>query len=378
VTQIIRIGVDTSKNVFVLHGVDCAEQPVLRKRLRRKQLLEFFAKLPPTKVGLEACGAAHYWARELQELGHEVVLLPPQYVKAYVKRNKNDAADAEAICEAMSRPTMRFVPVKTADQQAALMLAGSREALIRRRTQLGNMIRGYAAEFGVTAAKGLYNIKPLLDRITADPKVPELAKELFATCAEEYARLQTDLRKLEAQLMAWHKRNEASRRLAEIPGVGPIGASLTVMKLADPGAFSCGRDFSAWIGLTPKDHSTAGKTRLGVITRAGDDSLRSVLVAGATSVIQQVRKGRGHPSSWLLALLRRKPPKLAAIALANKNARVVWKLLVSGQRYDPARVIARDHHDRASARCVAARCAAPRRASRSPNPPTGAVAMTTV
>jgi transposase len=338
VTKIIRIGVDTSKSVFVLHGVDSAERPVLRRKLRRGQFLEFFAKLEPTKVGLEACGAAHHWARELQKLGHEVVLLPPQYVKPYVKRNKNDAADAEAICEAMSRPSMRFVPVKTAEQQAALMLAGTREALIRRRTQLTNTIRGYAAEFGLTAAKGLDKIEPLLVRIAADDRLPELAQELFAEYGREYARLQRQVQKIEAQQLAWHKGNEASRRIAEVPAVGPIGASLTVMKVPDPKAFRCGRDFAAWIGLTPKDHSTAGKTRLGVITRAGDETLRSVLVAGATSLIQQVRKGRGHPSPWLLELVRRKPPKLAAVALANKNARIIWKLLVSGERYNPTRI----------------------------------------
>jgi transposase len=337
VTKIIRIGVDTSKNIFVLHGVDSAERPVLRKKLRRRQFLEFFATLEPTKVGLEACGAAHYWARELQKLGHEVVLLRPQYVKPYVKRNKNDAADAEAICEAMSRPTMRFVPVKTAGQQAALMLAGTREALIRRRTQLTNTIRGYAAEFGLSAAKGLDKIEPLLARIAADDGLPELAQELFAEYGQEYARLQRQLQKIEAKQLAWHKGNEASRRIAEVPAIGPIGASLTVMKVPDPHAFRCGRDFAAWVGLTPKDHSTAGKTRLGVITRAGDETLRSVLVAGATSLIQQVRKGRGHPSPWLLQLVRRKPPKLAAIALANKNARIIWKLLVSGERYNPTR-----------------------------------------
>jgi len=260
------------------------------------------------------------------------------------------------------------------------MLAGSREALIRRRTQLSNMIRGYAAEFGLTAAKGLHKIEPLLERITADPEVPELAKELFATHAKEYARLKVELEKIEAKLMAWHKRNEASRRLAEIPGVGPIGASLTVMKVADPGAFGCGRDFSAWIGLTPKDHSTAGKTRLGVITRAGDESLRSLLVAGATSVIQQVRKGRGHPSPWLLALLQRKPPKLAAIALANKNARIIWKLMVSGKRYEPAGAVARGDNDRASGRRSAARCGAPRSVahSRPKGSAIGTVAMTNV
>jgi transposase len=274
-SKIIRIGVDTSKSVFVLHGVDAAEQPVLRRTLRRGQVLEFFRELEPTKIGMEACGGAHYWARELRALGHEVVLLPPQYVKPYVKRNKNDDADAEAICEAMSRPTMRFVPVKTTDQQAALMLAGTRDALIRRRTQLTNMIRGYAAEFGLSAAKGLYKIEPLLGRIAADATVPRLAKELFAIHAKEYTRLRVEIQKIEAKLMAWHKDNELSRRLVEVPGIGPIGASLTAMKVTDPLAFRCGRGLSAWIGLTPKDHSTAGKTCLGVITRAGDEALRS-------------------------------------------------------------------------------------------------------
>jgi len=328
---------DTSKSVFVLHGVDAAEKPVLRKKLRRGQVLEFFAKLEPMKIGLEACGAAHYWARELRALGHEVVLLPPQYVKPYVKRNKNDAADAEAICEAMSRPTMRFVPVKTVEQQAALMLTGTRDALIRRRTQLTNMIRGYAAEFGLSAAKGIDKIEPLLKRIATDATLPALAKELFASQSREYQRLKGEIAKIEAKLMAWHKHNELSRRLVEVPGIGPIGASLVAMKVTDPQAFGSGRDFAAWIGLTPKDHSTAGKTRLGVITRAGDDALRRVLVVGATAVIQQARRGKAQqPSPWLADLLKRKPPKLAAVALANKNARIIWKLMVSGERYDGA------------------------------------------
>ena len=332
--DIIRIGMDTSKSVFVLHGVDAAEKPVLRKKLRRGQVIEFFAKLEPTKIGLEACGAAHYWARELAALGHEVILLPPQYVKPYVKRGKNDAADAQAICEAMSRPTMRFVPVKTTEQQAALMLAGTRDALIRRRTQLTNTIRGYAAEFGLTAAKGLDKIEPLLARIAAG-ELPRLAKELFFAYGKDYAQLKVQLAKIETKLLAWHKHNELSRRLVEIPGIGPIGASLTAMKVTNPHAFRSGRDFSAWIGLTPQDHSTAGKTRLGVITRAGDETLRSVMVVGATAVIKQVLRGKGPSSPWLVALLKRKPPKLAAVALANKNARIVWKLMVSGERYNP-------------------------------------------
>ena len=336
--QIIRIGMDTSKHIFQLHGVDSAERPVLRRKLRRNQVLAFFAELPPTVVGMEACGAAHYWARELRKLGHEVRLMAPQHVKAYVKRNKNDGRDAEGLCEAMSRPTMQFVPVKTEQQQAALMLAGVREQLIARRTQLSNAIRGYAAEFGLTAAKGLDKIAPLLALIAQDQTVPAMARELFALQGKDYARLQIEIKTIEAKLMAWHRANATSRRLAKIPGVGPIGATALVMKTPDPHAFPSGRHFAAWLGLTPKDHSTAGKTRLGKITRAGDERLRSVLVAGATAVIQQAKHGRGHPSPWVVALLKRKPPKLAAVALANKIARIAWKLMVTGESYDGARM----------------------------------------
>ncbi len=337
--QIIRIGMDTSKNIFQLHGVDAAEHVVLRKRLGRKQMAAFFAKLPPTVIGMEACGAAHYWARVLGGFGHEVRLIAPQHVKPYVKRNKNDGRDAEGLCEAMSRPTMRFVPVKTAEQQAALMLAGLREQMVARRTQLSNAIRGYAAEFGVTAAKGLDKIEPLLADIAQDESVPALARESFAVQGREYAQLQVELKAIEIRLRAWHRANADSRRLAQIPGVGPIGATTLVMKTPDPRAFTSGRHFAAWIGLTPKDHSTAGKTRLGKITRAGDERLRSVLVAGATAVIQQAKQGRSHPSPWLLALLKRKPAKLAAVALANKIARIAWKLMVSGESYDGARML---------------------------------------
>jgi transposase len=330
---------DTSKHIFQLHGVDAAEQPVLRKRFGRKQMVAFFAELPPTVIGIEACGAAHYWARELGKLGHEVRLIAPQHVKPYVMRNKNDGRDAEGLCEAMSRPRMRFVPVKTAEQQAALMLAGLREQMVARRTQLGNAIRGYAAEFGITVAQGLNQIEPLLAQIAQDERVPAPARELFAIQGREYARLQIELKVIEVKLRAWHRANTDSRRLAQIPGVGPVGATGLVMKTPDPGAYATGRHFAAWIGLTPKDHSTAGKTRLGKITRAGDERLRSVLVAGATAVIQQAKRGRGHPSPWLLALLKRKPPKLAAVALANKNARIAWKLMVTGESYDGARML---------------------------------------
>jgi transposase len=334
--KVIRIGMDTSKSVFQLHGVNEREEPVLRKKLRRQQVLAFFAKLEPTEVGLEACGAAHYWARELIALGHRVKLLPPQYVKAYVKRGKNDAADAEAICEAMSRPSMRFVAIKSAEQQAAQMLLGTRDGLVRRRTQLSNRIRGHAAEFGLIAVKGLARLEPLLARIAADPRVPELAKAMFALLAQEYAEVDARLSEAEARLMAWHRQNEVSRRLAEVPCIGPVGATAMAIKVTDPRVFDCGRNFAAWIGLTAKDHSTAGKLRLGVITRAGDEMLRSVLVAGATAVIQQVKRGKTRPSPWLAALLQRKPPKLAAVALANKTARIAWKLMVSGERYNPS------------------------------------------
>jgi transposase len=338
VEQIIRIGMDTSKHFFQLHGVDSAERPVLRRKLRRNQVLAFFAKQPPTVIGMEACGAAHYWARELRKLGHEVKLMAPQHVKAYVKRNKNDGRDAEGLCEAMSRPTMQFVPVKSEEQQAALMLAGVRQQLIARRTQLSNAIRGYAAEFGLAAAKGLGKIEPLLADIAQDERVPALARNIFAMQGRQYAQLQVEMKAIEARLRAWHRGNADSQRLAKIPGVGPIGATALVMKTPDPRAFPSGRHFAAWLGLTPKDHSTAGKTRLGKITRAGDEMLRSVLVAGATAVIQQATHGRGHPSPWLIALLKRKPPKLAAVALANKIARIAWKLMVTGESYDGARM----------------------------------------
>lgn len=338
--QISRIGMDTSKQIFQLHGVDKEDRVVLRRKLKRKEVVAFFASLAPTVVGIEACGGAHYWARELARLGHEVKLIPPQYVKPYVKRGKNDAADAEAICEAMSRPTMRFVPVKTAESQAALMLAGLRERLVRNRVQLANAIRGYAAEFGIIAAKGRAKLEPLLARLQADESVPALARELFAEHGKAYAQLTAQLAAIDARLMAWHRGNEPSRRLAQIPGVGPVIASLIAMKTPDPHAFRSGRQFAAWIGLTPKDHSTAGKQRLGVITRAGDETLRSLLVVGATAVIWQARRGKSRSASpWLRALLKRKPPKLAAIALANKIARIAWKLMTTGESYDARRAL---------------------------------------
>jgi transposase len=299
---------------------------------------KFFGKLEPTVVAMEACGGAHHWARVLRALGHEVKLIAPQHVKPYVKRGKNDANDAAGGCEAMSRPTMRFVPIKTAEEQAALMLVGVRDGIVRERTQLTNTIRGYAAEFGLVGPKGLCEIEPLLARISRDQDLPPLARELFADLGAAYRKLEVRFKDIDARLIAWHRSQPMSQLLAKIPGVGPIGASLLVMKTPDPRAFKSGRHFAAWLGLTPKDHSTAGKQRLGVITRAGDEVLRSTLVVGATAVIQHAKARRGKGASpWLLALLGRKPPKLAAVALANRIARIAWKLMVTGQPYDPSR-----------------------------------------
>ena len=336
--QVSRIGLDTSKRIFQVHGVDKAERPVLRRKLSRSAMMAFFAKLPPTIVAMEACGASHYWARTLSALGHEVRLIAPQLAKPYVKRGKNDAADAEALCEAASRPTMRYVPVKSAGQQAALMLAGSRERLVRQRSQLANTIRGYAAEFGLVVAKGKSHIGELLAMVQADADIPALARSLFAGLAEDYAHIETRLAAVDGELRAWYQQSSQAQRLAQIPGVGRVIASLLVMKTPDPKAFRSGRDFAAWLGLTPKDHSTAGKTRLGRITRAGDETLRSLLVVGATAVIWHTRRGASpRAMPWLVSLLARKPAKLAAVALANKIARTAWKLMASGESYDITR-----------------------------------------
>lgn len=342
--DVIRIGMDTSKRVFQLHGVDAEERVVLRRKLKRGDVLSFFAKLPPTRIGIEACGGSHYWARELRALGHAVVLIPPQYVKPYVDRGKNDAADAEAICEAMSRPKVekRRVSIKTVEQQSAQMLIGVRDGLLKRRTQVSNTIRGHAAEFGLVAAKGLAHLEPLLARIEADDTVPELAREMFAMLAGQYRHVSAQIREIEARLLAHHRASEQSRRLAEIPSVGPVIAAALAAKVADPRRFRSGRDFAAWLGLTPKDHSTAGKARQGGITRAGDEMLRSLLICGASSVIQKARRGRPGDAVWLSSLVEHKPPKLAAVALANKTARIAWKMMVTGDRYDPCRH--RAHH----------------------------------
>ena len=336
--QMIRVGMDTSKTVFQVHGVDALEEVVLRRKLKRKDVASFFAKLPAAVIAIEACGGSHHWARVLGALGHAVKLIAPQLAKPYVKRGKNDAADAEALCEAASRPTMRFVPAKTAEQQAALMLIGVRERLIRNQTQLSNAIRGFAAEFGVVAPRGLDHLVPLLAALSTDESVPPLARDLFASQAGEFAQLRARIAEIDAKLAAWQKAEPRCQRLVKVPGVGPIGAALLTMKTPAPELFKSGRQFAAWMGLTPRDHSTAGKVRLGGITRAGDEALRAVLVSGATSVVRQVRTGRGSNSfaPWITELLKRKTPKLVAVALANKLARIAWKLMVSGHDYRSA------------------------------------------
>lgn len=334
--DISRVFIDTSKSVFQLHGVDASERVVVRRKLRRSELKAYFEKLPATLVGLEACGGSHHWARELAGLGHRVRLVPAQYVKAYLKRGKNDARDAEAGCEAMSRPTLRPVPVKTAEQQAGLMLVGVRDRLVRERTRVGNEVRGYAAEFGLIAPKGVDKIEPLIRRIGEDASLPELARELFAGLGREHARLQAEIAVLDTRLRTWTRSEAVSRRLADIPSVGPVGAALLTLKVPDPAGFRSARDFAAWLGLTPKDHSTAGKTRLGGITKKGDKMLRRVLVCGAMALLRRVRNGAAPPWPWLVPLLAR-PPKLAAVAIANRVARIAWRMILSGQAYEPAR-----------------------------------------
>jgi transposase len=329
-----RIGMDTAKSVFQLHGVDENEAVVVRRQFRRAEMIRYFEKLPPTLVAIESCGSSHHWARLLQSFGHEVKLIPPQYVKPYVKRGKNDAADAEALCEAVTRPTMRFVPIKSQDRQAACMLMTVRERLVMVKSQLSNAFRSYAAEFGIVGPAGRQNVNALIKRVLEENSLPELARELFCFQAAEYAAVEARLDEIDTKLMKWHRADELSRRIATIPGVGPIGSTMLSMKAPPAETFRSGRDFAAWLGLTPRDHSTGGRTRLGGITKAGDPSIRSTLIVGATALLRHVRAGHTKPSPWLASIMQRKPPKLVAVALANKFARIAWRLMMSGGVYN--------------------------------------------
>jgi transposase len=327
-----RIAIDTSKHVFTLHGVDEQERPLLRRELKRGQMESFFAKQEATEVVLEACGGSHYWGRLLSRLGHRVRLIPPQYVKPFVKRAKNDRNDAEAISEAASRPTMSSVAVKTADQQADVIVLRHREMLVSQRTQAINALRGHAAEFGVVAAKGTVNVTALLAVLVADNAIPAVARAMFEQMGAHIDALDQRVAALDGELAALHKANPVSQLLAEIPGVGPIGA-ITMALTVEPGNFASGRHFAAWLGLTPKEHSTGGKQRMGKISKAGNERLRQLLVVGATSVVRFAKPGSKSASAWLLQLLERKPRKLAAVALANKTARIIWAMMSRGEAY---------------------------------------------
>src|SRR5215212_7189280 len=332
-SDIKRIGIDTSKAVFTLHAVDQADRPVLRVNLRRAQMLPFFKKRPRTEIAMEACSSAHHWARKLTALGHDVRLIPPQYVKPYVKRGKNDRNDAEAICEAAGRPGMRFVLAKSEEQQADGLVLKVRETLLGQRTRLINTLRGHAAEFGVIAAKGTSQVAALLAAIEAEQSIPASAKAMLALLGEEIAHLDGRLKELETKLLAMHRANAISRLLATIPGIGPIIA-LTLAVEIDPKVFQSGRHLAAWLGLTPREHSTGGQQRLGGISRAGNERLRALLVTGATAVIRHAgREASKLATPCLRQLLSRKPRKLAAVALANKMARIVWAVMTRGDAY---------------------------------------------
>ena len=339
--QITTIGLDIAKNVFQVHGIDGDDKVVVRKQLRRSQVMRFFQDLAPCLVGFEACATAHHWARELTKLGHEVRLMPARDVKAYVKRNKNDAADAEAICEAVRRPTMRFVQVKSAEQQAQLMQHRTRDLLMRQRTQLINAIRAHMAELGITAPQGRDGIKQLLAIIAGeqDTRLPVDARASLMVLAAQLQAIQTTIVLLEKRIVARHRSNQDSKRLQTIPGVGVIGATAIAATVTDPAAFRSGRDFAAWVGLVPQQDSTGGKPRLGPISKQGDRYLQRILVGGAVSILRRAKLNpQRYP--WVTRLLARRPFKVVAIALANKMARVAWALLAKGGTYRRPRLAA--------------------------------------
>jgi transposase len=334
--QITTIGLDLAKRVFQVHAVDASGDVVVRKALRRSQVLPFFTKLPPCLIGMEACGTSHYWARELTKLGHEVRMMPPAYVKPYVKRGKNDAVDAEAICEAVTRPTMRFVAMKSAEQQAALSLHRSRNLLVKQRTQLVNMIRALLAEFGIDIPEGLLRALGLARQIAAKETtldVPPMAMQILGMLCGQVLDTHIRLQVIERSIHALQRTDEVARRLSTILGIGPVGATALAASVADPGQFRSGREFAAWLGLTPSQNSSGGKDRLGRITKMGDRYLRRLLVIGATSLIRRARHKPNTADPRLLALLARKPARVASVAMANKMARVVWAIMARGETY---------------------------------------------
>jgi transposase len=332
---VTTIGLDIAKSVFQVHGVDAAGQVLVRRQLKRRYVLAFFEKLPPCLIGIEACASSHHWSRELQALGHKVRLMPPAYVRPYVKRQKNDAADAEAICEAVTRANMRFVETKTPEQQSCLMLHRTRHLFIRQQTAAINAIRAHFAEFGIVAPIGRNGVEELLGVVAdaSDKRLPEIARACLAALGAQLRMLKAQILEFDRMINAWHRSNETSKRLDEIPGVGPALATALVASVADPRAFRSGRDFSAWIGLVPKQHSSGGKDKLGGISKQGDRYLRSLFTAGALAVIRYAKIHGAKHRPWLTALLARRPTKVAAVALANKIARMAWAMMARGERY---------------------------------------------
>lgn len=329
--QPTTIGLDLAKTVFHAHGVSADGKTAFSKRLRRSEVLAFFAEKPPCLVGIEACATAHHWGRKIEELGHEVQLMPPQYVKPYVKRNKTDAADAEAICEAVSRPNMRFVPIKTEEQQAALMVHRVRRSLVGQRTSMVSAFRAHLAEFGIVAPQGIGNLVRLRRMLEEQANaVPTLAREVLAELAGEIDTLSLRIKALDEKIDRAHRTDEVSRRLATIPGVGPVTATAIVATVADASAFRSGREFAAWLGLTPKQSSSGGKERMGRICKRGDRYIRHLLFIGARNVIRYQKARTAAGAAWIEDLLRRKPSRLVAIALANKMARIAWALMTRG------------------------------------------------
>ena len=334
--QVTTVGLDIAKSVFQVHGIDATGVVQVQRKLPRSRLLPFFEKLPRCLVGIEACATAHHWARELKALGHEVRLMPPAYVKPYVKRQKNDMADAAAICEAVTRPTMRFVEVKSPEQQGVMVLHRTRQTLIRQRTQLSNVIRGHMAEFGLVAPIGREGLQSLIEKLSGDERVPAAARSCLLMLADQLRLVNAQVLEADRAIMAAVRSSETARRLMGIPGVGPLLASALVAAVPDPHAFRSGRNLAAWIGLVPRQNSSGGKERLGGITKAGDRYLRQLLVVGAMAVIRYAERHETR-RPWLVQLMSRRTTKVAAVALANKTARIVWAVMTTGQPYrEPA------------------------------------------
>ena len=333
--KITSVGIDLAKNVIQVHGVDERGNAVLKKQLRRDQVAPFFANLPPCLIGMEACASAHHWARKLQSFGHSVKLMAPQFVKPYVKTNKNDVADAEAICEAMSRPNMRFVPIKNGEQQAVLSLHRARQGFVKARTAQANQIRGLLAEYGIVIPQGIGHIAKRLPEILEDGEndLPGAFRQLLDRLGDHLKELDRQVGELEVQIQRWHREHAASKKLAQIPGIGPITASALVASIGDAKSFENGRQLAAWLGLVPRQHSSGGKQVLLGISKRGDTYLRTLLIHGARAVIRVVERKAGYADSWLARLMGRRNKNVAAAALANKNARTVWALLAHGRDY---------------------------------------------